>query len=68
MTTTSSRPAQTGHAPQPKVDPQAVTISGVVLDPTYGPQNPAESLTHIDRDLGKNAQPGAYPYTRGLFP
>ena len=45
-----------------------MTISGLVLDPTYGPHAPAESLKHIDRDLGKGAQPGAFPYTRGLFP
>ncbi len=65
MSTTSSRPVST---PAPKVDPHAVTISGLVLDPTYGPHAPAESLKHIDRDLGKGAQPGAFPYTRGLFP
>jgi methylmalonyl-CoA mutase N-terminal domain/subunit len=54
------------------VDPSAVTISGLVLDPSYGPNTiaggPPESLKHIDRDLGNNAQPGQFPYTRGLFP
>ncbi|MGP1272172.1 MAG: acyl-CoA mutase large subunit family protein [Phycisphaerales bacterium] len=47
------------------VDPHAVTISGLVLDPVYGPDAPPASLTSIDRDI---ASPGAYPYTRGLFP
>jgi methylmalonyl-CoA mutase N-terminal domain/subunit len=55
-----------------KVDPQAVTISGLVLDPVYAPSAPVvESLRTpeaIDRDLGKGGQPGQFPYTRGLFP
>jgi methylmalonyl-CoA mutase N-terminal domain/subunit len=53
---------------KPKVDPHAVTISGVVLDPVYAPNKPrVESLEHVDRDLGKDGQPGQYPFTRGLF-
>ena len=47
------------------VDPHAVTISGLVLEPSYGPGAPAQSLGSIDRDI---AEPGQYPYTRGLFP
>jgi len=47
------------------VDPVAVTISGIVLDEMYGPDNPAVSLQSYDRDI---AQPGQYPYTRGLYP
>lgn len=51
------------------LDPQAVTISGVVLDPAYGPAQhgfrEAQALQNIDRDIAK---PGEYPYTRGLFP
>ena len=47
------------------VDPQAVTISGIALDPLYTPDNPPESMKHIDRDI---AAPGHFPYTRGLFP
>ncbi|MEZ6317440.1 MAG: methylmalonyl-CoA mutase family protein [Phycisphaerales bacterium] len=47
------------------VDPNAVTISGIVLDPVYTPGEPTESLRHIDRDI---AAPGEFPYTRGLFP
>jgi methylmalonyl-CoA mutase, N-terminal domain len=52
-----------------KVDPHAVTISGLVLDPTYGPASQkfpeAEALKNLPRDL---PAPGQFPYTRGLFP
>jgi len=48
-----------------RVDPHAVTISGIVLDPSYGPGNEIESLANYDRDI---AEPGEFPYTRGLFP
>jgi methylmalonyl-CoA mutase N-terminal domain/subunit len=53
------------------VDPQAVTISGLVLDPVYAPNAPVveslRSFETIDRDLGKGGQPGQFPFTRGLF-
>lgn len=65
-------PAASKPPAKAPVDPSAVTISGLVLDPSYGPNTiaggPPESLKHIDRDLGNNAQPGQFPYTRGLFP
>ncbi|MBX3410061.1 MAG: methylmalonyl-CoA mutase [Phycisphaeraceae bacterium] len=61
MSTTTPRTP----AAAPKVDPHAVTISGLVLDHGYGPQAPAASLRNIERDI---AAPGQYPYTRGLFP
>ena len=50
-----------------QIDPQAVTISGLVLDPVYGPDAPTRSLRPgaIDREI---PAPGTYPYTRGLFP
>jgi len=53
-----------------KVDPHAVTISGLVLEGSYGPgcvvtPEQIESLSHIDRDI---SAPGEFPYTRGLFP
>ncbi len=48
-----------------KIDPHAVTISGLVLGESYGSQAPAESLRNIARDV---PPPGQYPYTRGLFP
>ncbi|MFO0835848.1 MAG: methylmalonyl-CoA mutase family protein [Phycisphaerales bacterium] len=65
-------PATSKPPAKAPVDPNAVTISGLVLDPSYGPSSiaggPPESLKHIDRDLGNDAQPGQFPYTRGLFP
>jgi len=54
------------------IDHHAVTISGLVLEPHYSPDSPAPqtlaSPETIDRDLGQDGKPGAYPYTRGLFP
>ncbi len=47
------------------LDPHAVTISGIVVDPSYGPQSTIESLANVERDI---AEPGQYPFTRGLFP
>ena len=47
------------------VDPHAVTISGFVLPPSYGPSNVPDSL----RDFATNINDaGKFPYTRGLFP
>ncbi|GDY00217.1 methylmalonyl-CoA mutase [Phycisphaerae bacterium] len=67
MTSTPSRPSVAPSA-RP-VDPQAVTISGLVVDPSYGPTEQkyleAESLKNMPRDL---PAPGQYPFTRGLFP
>jgi methylmalonyl-CoA mutase, N-terminal domain len=55
-----------GASPAAKpVDPHTVTISGLVLDATYTPEKPAESIKNFARDI--NA-PGKYPFTRGLFP
>lgn len=48
-----------------KVDPHAVTISGLMLEKAYGPEHAAESLKHMARDI---AGPGQFPFTRGLFP
>ena len=61
---TTPPPANANARPD-AVDPHAVTISGLVLDPVYGPDKPTESLRHIDREL---PAPGTFPYTRGLFP
>ncbi|MBS0187481.1 MAG: methylmalonyl-CoA mutase [Planctomycetes bacterium] len=63
--TTAPRPAVSPSTVQKPVDPHAVTISGIVVDPVYTPEAPPASLKHIERDI---AAPGAYPYTRGLFP
>ncbi|TVQ31656.1 MAG: methylmalonyl-CoA mutase [Phycisphaeraceae bacterium] len=54
-----------GDASGGPLDPNAVTISGVFLDPAYGPESTIESLSNFERDIN---EPGAFPYTRGLFP
>jgi len=69
MTTASTTYTGPGLDGQ-NIDPHAVTISGVVLDPVYGPPEAggtglAESLEHIERDI---SAPGQFPYTRGLYP
>ena len=64
MTMTPSSAVRSPSVAKP-IDPQAVTISGLVLDPAYSPDAPSESLKHVSRDI---AAPGQYPYTRGLFP
>ena len=52
------------------IDPAAVTISGLLLDTSYGPGTtggiPASlgSDEHRERDI---ASPGEFPFTRGLF-
>ena len=65
----TTAPRQQTPSDLPSIDPQAVTISGLVVDPVYGPASQghaqAQSLHHIDRDI---AAPGGYPFTRGLFP
>lgn len=73
MTTSITGPGI--HSLRPgDVDPHAVTISGIVIDPAYGPGlidengkawKPAESLRNFERDI---AAPGVFPYTRGLYP
>ncbi len=80
MSTIPSHKAATPSKPQ--IDPNAVTISGLVLDPSYGPdsQTPrtakgpapvsyisAEALRPDSLDRDI-PPPGQYPFTRGLFP
>lgn len=73
MTTMNRSTSASGPTPAtPKVDPNAVTISGLVLDPSYGPAQqgftpPAAMASDaaLARDL---PAAGQYPYTRGLFP
>lgn len=48
-----------------QIDPHAVTISGIALNPSYTPDDLPESLKNFDRDINN---PGEFPYTRGLFP
>ena len=71
MTTTPT--SQNSINTTAQIDPNAVTISGLVLAPGYGPDTaitPGEitslaSPDDIQRDI---ASPGQFPYTRGLFP
>jgi len=73
MTTASTNAQQfsgpsvdpTGQMTSRHADPHAVTISGLELDPVYTPQSRIESLANDERDI---AEPGEFPYTRGLFP
>jgi methylmalonyl-CoA mutase, N-terminal domain len=54
-----------------KVDPHAVTISGLVLEPAYGPVEQGFVMPESLRpeNLGREVPPaGQFPYTRGLFP
>lgn len=61
--TTAPTASQTISAPD--VDPGAVTISGIVVDPSYGPTSNITSLSNYEQEIN---EPGAYPYTRGLYP
>ena len=38
------------------VDPAAVTISGIVLDESYGPDNLTTSLKNFDRDIAEGIE------------
>jgi methylmalonyl-CoA mutase, N-terminal domain len=61
---------------QSNIDPHAVTISGLVLSPSYGPEG--QSVPGVTYTLPESLQPanistelpppGTFPYTRGLFP
>ncbi len=51
-------------APEP-VDPHAVTISGILLNPVY---NAETSTPALDDPAQHIPPPGQFPYTRGLFP
>ena len=74
MTTTTSSAKNTGAInDSPKIDPHAVTISGIVIAPSYGPDSavtPGEitSLAAPEAIQEHIASAGAFPYTRGLFP
>jgi methylmalonyl-CoA mutase N-terminal domain/subunit len=50
-----------------KRDPEAVTISGYVVDEVYGPaQVPTVDAKHIDRPQERIGSPGVFPFTRGV--
>ena len=67
-TTTQANTAISGPGIDPstgKLDPHAVTISGLALDTAYTPDDLPVSLQNFERDINN---PGEFPYTRGLFP
>ncbi|MFW5933859.1 MAG: acyl-CoA mutase large subunit family protein, partial [Actinomycetota bacterium] len=47
--------------PRRREDDEVTTLSGIPLDPIYGPQD-------VDLDPDRIAYPGQYPYTRGVYP
>ncbi len=61
--TADTRISGSGIPAQEMIDAHTVTISGLVLNASYGPESNPASLEVFDRDI---AQPGQYPYTRGL--
>jgi methylmalonyl-CoA mutase N-terminal domain/subunit len=73
MSTTSRTHIASIHS---NIDPHAVTISGLVLSPSYGPEGQAApGVTYSLPDSLQPANistelppPGVFPYTRGLFP
>ena len=66
MSTTDDKQAQ-ATPDQPRVDPEAVTISGYEIDTRYGPE---QVPTTEPGDPGVPDQrigtPGGYPFTRGI--
>ncbi len=63
MTTTETKTKTNDNEQQNPVDPHAVTISGYVVDPLYGPP----SAENRDYETEIN-EPGKYPYARGVHP
>jgi methylmalonyl-CoA mutase N-terminal domain/subunit len=71
MTTFQKADAQAAHGRRPPTgtDPEAVTISGYVVDECYGPADvttvaPGKATAPDPRI----AAPGVYPFTRGIHP
>ncbi|HYE02236.1 MAG TPA: methylmalonyl-CoA mutase family protein, partial [Phycisphaerales bacterium] len=62
------RGAARGGPAGERIDPAAVTISGLVLDPAYGPGCSAAITGSLLSPETEIAAPGVFPYTRGLFP
>lgn len=70
MSTTNRPQAVKPSISLPPIDPHAVTISGLVLPESYGPD--AACPGGVPKSLAAQPKeipaPGQYPYTRGLFP
>ena len=50
------------------IDPHAVTISGLVMDASYGPGTVGGVAESLQQQPTYLPAPGEYPYTRGLYP
>jgi methylmalonyl-CoA mutase N-terminal domain/subunit len=50
-----------------KRDADFTTLSGVELDPVYGPADEASYSGHQARDFERIGWPGEFPFTRGLY-
>jgi methylmalonyl-CoA mutase N-terminal domain/subunit len=57
----TKRTGSSGKASPPPPDPATSTLSGLAVNPVYGPRD----ATNADYDA-QLADPGAYPYTRGI--
>lgn len=56
-----------GRATRGGADPEAVTLSGYVVEEAYGPAaTPTTSPTDAARPHPRIGEPGAFPYTRGI--
>ena len=66
--TTTPRPGVSPSKPLPNLDPHAVTISGLVLPSSYGPDTAGGVPHSLENRENEIPSPGEYPYTRGLFP
>ncbi|MDI9410501.1 MAG: methylmalonyl-CoA mutase family protein, partial [Bacteroidia bacterium] len=65
FTNASTKPA-TGATPE-RIDPETVTLSGYVLQETYGPVDaPTTDRREQDRVDVRIGEPGQFPFTRGV--
>jgi methylmalonyl-CoA mutase N-terminal domain/subunit len=64
-TPATTKPA--ANAPPDRVDPETVTLSGYVLQETYGPVDaPTTDRRDADRVDVRIGEPGQFPFTRGV--
>ena len=66
MSTNASTKPATGATPE-RIDPETVTLSGYVLQETYGPVDaPTTDRREQDRVDVRIGEPGQFPFTRGV--
>ena len=67
MSTVNSDSSEHGKAT--KVEPESVTLSGYEIAPVYGPQDVPTTAPNDDTTPEPRiAEPGEYPFTRGVHP